>query len=223
MSLYAGAIRFTSPILFNNISYYQTTQLDEIQRFAFRKWSAVRSGIDNPLNWGYWAGNKIIESDHTLSVLDLNKTLTMNVGGSGSITIPNNSEVPIGISTESSPSILNVYNLSSNTVNVLAATGVTIQNFSNGIVPVLPRQKISLQKVGTNTWAVGGPILWFTWGEVLFLTQTNPTAPDASEIYKIYTGTNSIIFDTQSNLVIKNYKSSVYKDLIWNSFVTDAV
>ena len=51
-----GAIRFTSPMLFNNVSYYQTTELDEIQRFAYRKWSAVRSGLDNPLEWAYWSG-----------------------------------------------------------------------------------------------------------------------------------------------------------------------
>lgn len=55
-SSFTGALRFTSPVLFNNVSYYQTTQLDEIQRFAYRKWSAVRSGIDNPLDWGYWSG-----------------------------------------------------------------------------------------------------------------------------------------------------------------------
>lgn len=134
MSLYAGAIRFTSPILFNNVSYYQTTQLDEIQRFAFRKWFAVRSAVDNPLDWGYWAGKDVVDDEIVL--------------------VPN---------------------------------------------------------------------AGFTWQEVLFLTQADPTIPDASEIYRIYTGTNSIIFDTQSNLVIKNYKSSVYKDLIWNSFVADAV
>lgn len=51
-----GAIRFTSPLLFNNISYYQTTELDEIQRFGYRKWTSVRSGIDNPLEWAYWSG-----------------------------------------------------------------------------------------------------------------------------------------------------------------------
>jgi hypothetical protein len=134
MSLYAGAIRFTSPILFNNVSYYQTTQLDEIQRFALRKWFAVRSAVDNPLDWGYWAGKDVVDDEI--------------------VVVPN---------------------------------------------------------------------AGFTWQEVLFLTQADPTVPDASEIYKIYTGTNSIIFDTQSSLVIKNYKSSVYKDLIWNSFVTDAV
>jgi hypothetical protein len=51
-----GAIRFTSPILFNNVSYYQNTEEREEQRSGFRKWFAVRSEPDNPLTWGYWAG-----------------------------------------------------------------------------------------------------------------------------------------------------------------------
>jgi len=49
-----GAIRFTSPILFNNISYYQNTEAEEEQRSGFRKWFAVRSEPDNPLTWEYW-------------------------------------------------------------------------------------------------------------------------------------------------------------------------
>lgn len=51
-----GALRFTSPIMFNNISYYQPNEADELQRFGFRKWFAVRSEPDNPLTWGFWAG-----------------------------------------------------------------------------------------------------------------------------------------------------------------------
>jgi hypothetical protein len=50
----AGALNFTNPIMFDNISYYQTTEEDEAQRFAFRKWFAVRSEPDNPLTWDYW-------------------------------------------------------------------------------------------------------------------------------------------------------------------------
>lgn len=223
MSLSSGAIRFTSPILFNNVSYYQTTQLDEIQRFSFRKWFAVRAEGGNPLNWGHWAGNKIIESDYELAAADLNKTVTMNVDGFGNITIPNNSEVPIPVSTELSPSTLNIYNLSSNTINLIASEGVTIQNFAGGIVPILPQQKISLRKMGTNLWATGSANLWFLWGDVLFLAQADPTLPDASEIYRNYTGTNSIVFDTESSLVVRDNKISSYKDLIWDSFVTDAV
>lgn len=114
-----GALRFTSPILFNNVSYYQTTQLNEVQRFAYRKWSAVRAGLDETIDWSTW------------------------------------SEV--------------------------------------------------------------------TWQEVLFLAETTPEIADLSDIYGIYTGTNSFIFDSSSDLVINNYSSSVYKDLSWNSSVITPV
>lgn len=133
-SSYAGALRFTSPILFNNISYYQTTQLDEIQRFSYRKWSAVRSGIDNPLDWGYWAGKD---------------------------------QTPEG----------------------------QVYTVSDG----------------------------FSWQEVLFLTQADPTVPDASEVYNQYMGTNSTVFDTESSLRLFGYKSSVLKDITWSSSISTPV
>jgi hypothetical protein len=114
-----GALRFTSPILFNNVSYYQTTQLSEAQRFAYRKWSAVRSGIDISLQWESWDSA--------------------------------------------------------------------------------------------------------TWQEVLFLVETTPNISDLSDIYEVYTGTNSFIIDSSSNLVIKNYSSSMYKDLSWTTSVITPV
>jgi hypothetical protein len=114
-----GALRFTSPILFNNVSYYQTTQLGEIQRFAYRKWSAVRAGLDESLDWDVWDS--------------------------------------------------------------------------------------------------------VAWQEVLFLAETTPDITDLSDIYSIYTGTNSFIFDSLSNLVVNNYSSSVYKDLSWTSSVITPV
>lgn len=115
----AGALRFTSPILFNNVSYYQTTQLAEVQRFAYRKWSAVRSGLDQSIDWAEWDS--------------------------------------------------------------------------------------------------------VSWQEVLFLASTSPDITDLSDIYGIYTGTNSFIFDSSSDLVINNYSSSVYKDLSWNSSIITPV
>jgi hypothetical protein len=114
-----GALRFTSPIMFNNVSYYQTTQLNEVQRFAYRKWSAVRAGLDETIDWGSWDD--------------------------------------------------------------------------------------------------------VTWQEVLFLAETTPEITDLSDIYGIYTGTNSFIFDSSSDLVINNYSSSVYKDLSWTSSVITPV
>jgi hypothetical protein len=112
---YTGAIRITSPVLFDNLSYYQSSQLDEVQRFSFRKWSAVRSGLDTTLDWEYWKDS--------------------------------------------------------------------------------------------------------TWQEVLYLAESDAELSDAENIYKTYTGTNSFIFDASSSLVLNNYRSSVYKDLEWDSSI----
>ena len=55
-----GALRITSPIMFNNISYFQTTEADDEERFGFRQWFAVRSQLGEPLDWGYWAGKELV-------------------------------------------------------------------------------------------------------------------------------------------------------------------
>jgi hypothetical protein len=55
---YLGALRVTSPIMFNNISYYQTTVAEDAERFGFRQWFAVRSFAGQDLDWGYWAGKE---------------------------------------------------------------------------------------------------------------------------------------------------------------------
>ena len=56
---FVGAVRVTGPIMFNNVSYYQITPEDEAETFAFRKWYAVRSEPNNPLDWDYWANQPI--------------------------------------------------------------------------------------------------------------------------------------------------------------------
>ena len=58
-----GAFRITSPIMFNNISYFQTTQADDEERFGFRQWFAVRSQLGDSLDWGYWAGKELVGND----------------------------------------------------------------------------------------------------------------------------------------------------------------
>lgn len=123
---FTGAFRVTSPTLFNHVSYYQTTQLDEVQRFAYRKWSAVRSGIDNPLDWAYWSGKDYDQDDILYQATD-----------------------------------------------------------------------------------------GFSWQEVLFLAEADPTIADATNVYKKYTGTASVIVDTESQLRIADYSSSILKDIAW--------
>lgn len=51
---YAGAIRLTGPVMFNNVSHYQSTNLQEVQLIATRPWIKVKtSGITN-FDWDYW-------------------------------------------------------------------------------------------------------------------------------------------------------------------------
>jgi hypothetical protein len=59
-SNFFGALRFTSPIMFNNISYFQTSKADDEERFGFRQWFAVRSQLGELVDWGFWAGKEIV-------------------------------------------------------------------------------------------------------------------------------------------------------------------
>jgi len=49
-----GAIRVNGPILINNISHYQSTNLQEVQKVAIRPWFKVKYDGQIPLDWTYW-------------------------------------------------------------------------------------------------------------------------------------------------------------------------
>lgn len=51
---FAGAIRLTGPVLFNNISHYQSTNLQEVQNTSFRNWLRVKFLGTEVLNWTFW-------------------------------------------------------------------------------------------------------------------------------------------------------------------------
>lgn len=55
-SNFAGALRITSPIMFDNFTYYQTTFADDEERFGLRQWFGVSSLLGEPLDWSYWSG-----------------------------------------------------------------------------------------------------------------------------------------------------------------------
>lgn len=55
-----GALRFTSPIRFDNVSFYETTKADDDARFGYRQWFAVRNNLGEDLDWGYWAGKEVV-------------------------------------------------------------------------------------------------------------------------------------------------------------------
>ena len=54
---FLGSININGPGIFNNISYYNATNLQQIQRVRTRPWARVRvqDGID--LDWQYWENN----------------------------------------------------------------------------------------------------------------------------------------------------------------------
>jgi hypothetical protein len=55
-----GALRFTSPIMFNNVSLYETTVADDEERYGFRQWFSVRNAGGQDFDWGYWAGKELV-------------------------------------------------------------------------------------------------------------------------------------------------------------------
>lgn len=52
---FSGSIRINGPILFNNLSYYQSTNLQEIQKVTSRPWFRVQYSGQLELDWNYWA------------------------------------------------------------------------------------------------------------------------------------------------------------------------
>ena len=58
-----GALRFMSPIMFNNVSIYETTLADDEERFGFRQWFSVRNAGGVDFDWGYWAGKELVGNE----------------------------------------------------------------------------------------------------------------------------------------------------------------
>jgi hypothetical protein len=53
-SYFEGAIRLTGPLLFNNISFYQSTNLQEVQNVSERPWFRVKVLGSSQLDWKFW-------------------------------------------------------------------------------------------------------------------------------------------------------------------------
>jgi hypothetical protein len=53
-SFFEGAVRLTGPLLFNSISYYQATNLQEVQNIAERPWLRVKVLDSYALDWEFW-------------------------------------------------------------------------------------------------------------------------------------------------------------------------
>jgi hypothetical protein len=53
-SFFEGATRLTGPLLFNSISYYQSTNLQEVQNISERPWFRVKVLSGLGLDWDFW-------------------------------------------------------------------------------------------------------------------------------------------------------------------------
>jgi len=51
---YVGAFRLTGPLVFNNISYYEKTDIQQITLQVGRPWSEVLQPVTSPVDWTYW-------------------------------------------------------------------------------------------------------------------------------------------------------------------------
>ncbi len=81
---YAGSIMINGPLIFNSLSYYQTTNLQAIQNVAQRPWARVKFAIDGIFDWEYWSDyylwqGVLVQSSisyYGVSPVDLYKTYT---------------------------------------------------------------------------------------------------------------------------------------------------
>jgi hypothetical protein len=88
-------------------------------------------------------------ANHTLSLDDINKIVSMNVSGEGTVTVPDNATVAIPVG-----SVINIYNQSASNLTVAPAAGVTVRNAG-----FLEQYKEgSLRKRATNEWVAAGPL-----------------------------------------------------------------
>jgi hypothetical protein len=117
---YTGSIMINGPIIFNALSFYETTSLQAIQTVAERPWSRVKFATDGLFNWEYWSD-------------------------------------------------------------------------------------------------------YFVWQGVLVQSSISYYGVSPVDLYKAYTGTNKIIVDDTRPFRFKSYEYSVYKDIAWQSQISDPV
>lgn len=117
---YTGSVMINGPIIFNALSFYETTSLQAIQTVAERPWARVKFATDGLFNWEYWSD-------------------------------------------------------------------------------------------------------YFVWQGVLVQSSISYYGVSPVDLYKAYTGTNKIIVDDTRPFRFKGYEYSVYKDIAWQSQISDPV
>lgn len=88
-------------------------------------------------------------SDYTLTLGDEGKVILMNKSGIAIVTVPKNdvSDFPIG-------TIINIYNVSTDNVDIIGAEDVVIRNAGS----VVQYTEASLRKRATNEWVLVGGV-----------------------------------------------------------------
>jgi hypothetical protein len=117
---YTGSIMINGPIIFNALSYYQTTNLQEVKNVTKRPWARVRFSADGIYEWEYWND-------------------------------------------------------------------------------------------------------FYMWDGVLVQSSSSYYGVDPEDLYKSYTGTNKIIIEDDSVFGIQGYEYSIFKDVTWQSQISNAV
>lgn len=56
----------------------------------------------------------------------------------------------------------------------------------------------------------------YTWLQVLYISQVNPTAPDIEKIYRQFTGTDKIVLETGRTLTFDNYRYAALQNIRWS-------
>lgn len=89
-------------------------------------------------------------ANYTIGLDDINRIVSMQVTGGGTLTIPTNTTVAFPIGT-----VINVYNRSATEfLTIAGAVGVTLRNEGT----IEPYQEASLRKRETDEWVASGPV-----------------------------------------------------------------
>ena len=68
---YIGAINLNGLGVFNNISYYQSTDLQQVQKTVTRPWLKVKSDGLIDFEWQYWLDNYLWEGMLSISTSEI--------------------------------------------------------------------------------------------------------------------------------------------------------
>lgn len=96
-----GVINLNGPLLFNTISYYESSNLQEIQEDEYRKWFGVKYVIPENLEWDYWlTGDFLWEGTLILATTNYYgidpSTIYKSYTGTNKIIIDSQSKLQIG-------------------------------------------------------------------------------------------------------------------------------